>query len=100
MEFVKSDDGKVKVPRILRLIKPIKQANPLSGEGLDLDESHELQGELHAYASKSVNIQFTTEGSNCALQKHLVVAERLFDMQAYKILDDAGPTGMTGAVSL
>ena len=37
--------------------------------------------------------------SNCTLPKHFIVGERLFDMQSYKVLDSAGPTGMTVAVS-
>lgn len=45
-------DGK---PRFLRLIKPVEQSaatditNPLSGEGLDLEESHEPQGDNIIY---------------------------------------------------
>lgn len=82
VEFVKSSDGEIVKPQLLRLVKPVKQATAvatdlMSGEGMDPEESHEAQ-----------------EG-NRTLQKHFVVAEQLFDIQAYKVLDSAGPTGMT-----
>ena len=37
--------------------------------------------------------------SNCTIPKRFIVGERLFDTQCYKALDNAGPTGMTFAVS-
>ena len=44
VEIVESANGETK----LKLIKPVKQAataNPLSGEGLDIDDANEQQGE-------------------------------------------------------
>ena len=48
MEIVKNSDGQEVKPRVLRLIKPVKQepstANPLNEDGMDLDDSNEAQG--------------------------------------------------------
>lgn len=44
VEIVQSADGKT---RLLKLIKPARQTatvNPLSAEGLDLDDTNERQG--------------------------------------------------------
>ena len=38
-----------------------------------------------------------TEGGS-ALQKHYVVAEQLFETQAYRVVSNAGPSGMTSSV--
>ena len=50
--MVKSADGKI---RLLKLIKPVKQAAatmayPMSGEGLDLDDAEEQQGDSHVHS--------------------------------------------------
>lgn len=50
MEVVKSPDGKVVEPRLLRLIKPVKPemaatVNPLNEDGSDFVESREPPGE-------------------------------------------------------
>lgn len=46
VEIVKpTDDEEETKPRLLRLIKPLKQLNVMSSETLDLDESREPQGD-------------------------------------------------------
>ena len=54
VEFVKSSDGEIVKPQLLRLVKPVKQATAvatdlMSGEGMDPEESHEAQGDNIMY---------------------------------------------------